>query len=163
MNAFLSHLAVKEHVSASTQTQALSAILFMYRQLFKRELGVLDGLVRARKSKHLPTVLTKGEVRSLLRGLTGDIDCLIREIRSRSDSADRKMSEDELAELTSAVKNGKKVLDDESAERVLSYLASAGDQATVELRAGHDADTLHVVVSGSQGVIAELENGTAGS
>ncbi len=73
VNAFLTHLAVKGHVSASTQTQALSAVIFLYRFVFKRELGKLDGLVRARKSKHRPTVLTKDEMKSLLRELTGEV------------------------------------------------------------------------------------------
>ncbi len=59
VNDFLTHLAVKEHVSASTQTQALSAILFLYRYVLKRELGKIEGLVRARKSKYRPTVLTR--------------------------------------------------------------------------------------------------------
>jgi integron integrase len=80
VNEFLTRLAVKEHVSASTQTQALSAILFLYRHVLKRELGVLEGLVRARKSKYRPTVLTKDEMRALLKGLCGDIQlvcCLL--------------------------------------------------------------------------------------
>ncbi|MHC4505569.1 MAG: integron integrase [Planctomycetota bacterium] len=73
VNAFLSHLAVKEHVSASTQTQALSAILFLYRHVLSRELGELRGLIRARKSRHRPVVLTRDEMRALLRELKGDI------------------------------------------------------------------------------------------
>ncbi|MHC5059322.1 MAG: phage integrase N-terminal SAM-like domain-containing protein [Planctomycetota bacterium] len=60
VNAFLTHLAVKERVSASTQNQALCAILFLYRFVLKRELGVLEGLVRARKSKHRPTGAHEG-------------------------------------------------------------------------------------------------------
>jgi integron integrase len=73
VNDFLTYLAVKRHVSASTQNQALSAIIFLYRFVFKRELGKLDGLVRARKSKHRPTVLTKDEMKSLLRELKGEV------------------------------------------------------------------------------------------
>ena len=53
INAFLSHLALKERVSASTQTQALSAILFLYRFVLGREIGKLEGLIRARKPRHL--------------------------------------------------------------------------------------------------------------
>ncbi len=71
INAFLTHLAVTEHVSASTQTQALSALLFLYRQVLGREVGELD-LVRANKPRHLPVVLTREEVRRLLAGLEGD-------------------------------------------------------------------------------------------
>ena len=71
INAFLTHLAVTEHVSASTQTQALSALLFLYRHVLGREVGELD-LVRANKPRHLPVVLTREEVRRLLGGLEGD-------------------------------------------------------------------------------------------
>ena len=66
INAFVTHLAVEEHVSASTQTQALSAILFLYRRVLHREVGDLSELVRARSSKRLPVVLTREEVKALL-------------------------------------------------------------------------------------------------
>jgi integron integrase len=72
INAFLTHLAVTEHVSASTQTQALSALLFLYRQVLGRQVGELEELVRARKSRRLPVVLTREEVRSLLGQLDGE-------------------------------------------------------------------------------------------
>src|SRR5665811_1998379 len=51
VNAFLTHLAVDEQVSASTQTQALSALLFLYRHVIDREVGELTDLIRARKPK----------------------------------------------------------------------------------------------------------------
>jgi integron integrase len=69
VNAFLTHLAVEKHVSASTQTQALCGILFLFRHILGRELGELDGLIRARKPRHLPVVLTKEEVRALISNL----------------------------------------------------------------------------------------------
>ena len=72
INAFLSHLAVDEHVSASTQTQALSALLFLYRHVLGREVGQLGELVRARASRRLPVVLTRDEVKAVLAGLEGD-------------------------------------------------------------------------------------------
>ncbi|MDP3630464.1 MAG: phage integrase N-terminal SAM-like domain-containing protein, partial [Actinomycetota bacterium] len=53
INAFLTHLAVDEKVSASTQTQALSALLFMYRNVLDREIGELSGVIRARKPDRL--------------------------------------------------------------------------------------------------------------
>jgi integron integrase len=71
INAFLTHLAIKERVSASTQTQALSAIIFLYRHVFHREIGELKGLIRARKPRHLPVVMTKDEVRSVIAELDG--------------------------------------------------------------------------------------------
>lgn len=72
INAFLTHLAVTEKVSASTQTQALSALLFLYRHVLGREVGELADLVRARKPPRLPVVLTRDEVRAVLAGLNGD-------------------------------------------------------------------------------------------
>ena len=70
VNNFLTHLAVERQVSASTQNQALSALLFLYRELLERDLD-LEGLVRARKPRRLPVVLTEEEVRSVLQRLEG--------------------------------------------------------------------------------------------
>ena len=61
INAFLTHLAVKEHVSASTQNQALCALLFLYRHVLGRKIGELGEVVRARKPRRLPVVLTGSE------------------------------------------------------------------------------------------------------
>ncbi|MGH7363059.1 MAG: phage integrase N-terminal SAM-like domain-containing protein, partial [Candidatus Methylomirabilales bacterium] len=58
INAFLTHLAVKGKVSASTQNQALSALLFLYRHVLGREIGNLGDVIRARKPKRLPVVMT---------------------------------------------------------------------------------------------------------
>ncbi len=72
INAFLTHLAVKHKVSASTQNQALSALLFLYRHVIGREVGELGEIIRARKPKRLPVVLTREEVRAVLENLSGD-------------------------------------------------------------------------------------------
>lgn len=72
INAFLTHLAVVEKVSASTQTQALSALLFLYRNVIGYEIGVIDGLVRARAQRRLPVVMSQSEVRTLLGELPRD-------------------------------------------------------------------------------------------
>jgi len=72
INAFLTHLAVKEKVSASTQNQALSAILFLYRHVLHRPVGELTEVVRARRPLRLPVVLARSEVRRLLDNLPGD-------------------------------------------------------------------------------------------
>jgi integron integrase len=72
INAFLSHLAIKEKVSASTQNQALSALLFLYRHVLGREVGDLGEVIRARTPKRLPVVLTREEVKALLGHLGGD-------------------------------------------------------------------------------------------
>lgn len=72
INAFLTHLAVKEKVSASTQNQALSALLFLYRHILGREIGNLGEVIRARKPKRLPVVMTREEVKAVLTSLQGD-------------------------------------------------------------------------------------------
>jgi integron integrase len=72
INAFLTHLAVDEQVSASTQTQALSALLFLYRHVLGREVGQIGDLVRARTPRRLPVVLTQEEVKAVLHALQGD-------------------------------------------------------------------------------------------
>lgn len=72
INQFLTYLAVKEHVSASTQTQALSALLFMYRYVIGYEIGEVGSLVRAKKSERLPVVMSRDEVTTLLSELSGD-------------------------------------------------------------------------------------------
>ncbi|MDB4324766.1 integron integrase [bacterium] len=68
---FLTHLAVQSKVSASTQNQALAAILFLYRRVLRMRLPWLDDIVRAKRPKYLPVVLSRGEVQRLLDALTG--------------------------------------------------------------------------------------------
>ncbi len=72
INAFLTHLAVKEKDAASTQNQALSALLFLYRHVLGREVGDLGEVIRARKPKRLPVVMTRDEVKAVLANLSGD-------------------------------------------------------------------------------------------
>ena len=76
VEAFLTHLAVEKKVAASTQNQALSAILFLYRHILKIELTDIDA-VRARQSRNLPTVLTPQEVRTIIAQMTGTHRLLI--------------------------------------------------------------------------------------
>jgi len=71
VNQFLSHLAVTGNVAASTQNQALSAVLFLYQEVLGRDLDRIEGVVRAKKPVRLPVVLTRDEVRDLLGVLTG--------------------------------------------------------------------------------------------
>lgn len=72
INSFLTHLAVKEKVAASTQNQALSALLFLYRHVLGREIGDLGEVIRARKPVRLPVVMTRDEVKAVLANLSGD-------------------------------------------------------------------------------------------
>ncbi len=71
MTGFLSHLATKRRVSASTQNQALNAILFLYREVLHRDLDWLDGIVRAKRPIRLPVVLTREEVQAVLDHMRG--------------------------------------------------------------------------------------------
>ena len=71
VEVFLSHLATAGRVAPSTQNQALSALLFLYREVMEVELPWLDGVVRAKRPRHIPVVLTENEVRALLAGLDG--------------------------------------------------------------------------------------------
>jgi site-specific recombinase XerD len=70
VEAFLTHLALERHVAASTQNQALSAILFLYREVLRQPLASVDA-VRARKPARLPTVLTKSEATRLINAMSG--------------------------------------------------------------------------------------------
>lgn len=71
INQFLTYLAIDQKVSASTQNQALSALLFLYQQVLGKNIGSIEGLVRARKPKRLPVVLTREEARVVLGHLAG--------------------------------------------------------------------------------------------
>lgn len=68
---FLTSLAVDEQVSASTQNQALNAILFLYREVLQIKIGILQDLVRAKRTERLPVVFTQEEIRNILRQLHG--------------------------------------------------------------------------------------------
>ncbi len=71
VEAFLTHLAVAGNVSASTQNQALSALLFLYREVLQIELPWLNDVVRAKQPQRLPVVLTRTEVRAVLDRMPG--------------------------------------------------------------------------------------------
>jgi integron integrase len=66
---FLSDLAVVENVSASTQNQALAALTFLYARVVRRPLVRMEGIAPARRSRHLPVVLSQGEVREIMSRL----------------------------------------------------------------------------------------------
>ncbi|MCP5133688.1 MAG: integron integrase [Gammaproteobacteria bacterium] len=68
---FLTHLAVERNVAASTQNQALSAILFLYKEVLRQDIGWLDNMEHAKRPARLPVVLTAAEVRTVLAHLEG--------------------------------------------------------------------------------------------
>ena len=71
VSAYLTYLATRRNVAASTQNQALNALVFLYKQVLNIELDDLDQIVRAKKPKKLPVVLSREEITRLLSGLTG--------------------------------------------------------------------------------------------
>ena len=71
VSAFLSALAVEGRVAASTQNQALSALLFLYKEVLQRELAFIGGVVRVKRPPKLPVVLAPAEVRAVLAQLDG--------------------------------------------------------------------------------------------
>ena len=72
INAFLTHLAVEGNVSASTQNQALSAILFLYREVLNENVGWIGEIVRAARPRRLPVVFTREEVGRILTRMQGE-------------------------------------------------------------------------------------------
>jgi len=71
VEAFLTHLAMHGHVAASTQNQALSALLFLYREVLQQELPWMENIRRAKKPERLPVVLSREEVAALLAEMNG--------------------------------------------------------------------------------------------
>ena len=71
INAFLGHLATVGKVSASTQNQALAALLFLYRYVLKKDLGDFGNVVRAKRTQRIPVVLTREEVKKILGSMKG--------------------------------------------------------------------------------------------
>lgn len=67
---FITHLAVTQHVAASTQNQALSALLFLYKVVLRQDVDWIDGIIRAKKSRRLPVVLSREEVKGILQDLS---------------------------------------------------------------------------------------------
>src|SRR3989338_6000190 len=73
VEAFLSHLAVERSVAASTQNQAKSALLFLYKEVLQIELPWLDNITQAKAPKRLPVVMTEKEVQSVLARMDGSV------------------------------------------------------------------------------------------
>ncbi len=76
--AFLSSLVTRGNVAAATQNQALAAVLFLYRHVLELELPWLEGVVRAKQPRRMPTVLTESEVKALLAGMQGEAGLMAR-------------------------------------------------------------------------------------
>ncbi|MCZ7609844.1 MAG: integron integrase [Ignavibacterium sp.] len=68
---YLNHLATDRNVSASTQNQALQAILFLYKEIIHKDLGWIDDIQRPTKPKHIPVVFTKSEAHNIIQKMDG--------------------------------------------------------------------------------------------
>ena len=79
INAFLTHLAVESHVAASTQNQALSALLFLYRDVLHEDVGWIADIVRATRPKRRPVVFTRSEVAQIIGAMEG-VERLVAEL-----------------------------------------------------------------------------------
>ena len=78
VEAFLTHLAVESNVAAATQNQALSALLFLYREVLAIDLPWLDNVTRAKRPQRMPVVLTRDETRAILDRMTGVYGLMVR-------------------------------------------------------------------------------------
>jgi len=75
---FLTSLAVKRHVSASTQNQAFNALLFFFRHVLHKEFGKVDGVVRAKRKRYIPVVLSREEIETILTYLAPPYDLIVK-------------------------------------------------------------------------------------
>ena len=78
VKAFLTFLAVKKKVSASSQNQAFNALLFFFRHVLKKEFGKIDGVVRAKRKPYIPVVLSREEIDHILQNLQYPFDLVVK-------------------------------------------------------------------------------------
>ena len=71
IRAYINHLAVKDNVSSSTQNQALQAILFLYKNILKQEIGWINEIEKVARTKHIPVVFSKAEAKLVLENMNG--------------------------------------------------------------------------------------------
>lgn len=77
IKAFLNDLATKHHVSSATQNQALQGILYLYKNILKKDVGWIENIKRAARVKHLPVVLSKIEVSKVLKNINGTNNIIV--------------------------------------------------------------------------------------
>lgn len=111
VEAFLTHLAVELKVAASTQNQALSALVFLYRHVLRQELGLSINAVRAKRSRYLPTVLTHEEAISVLSQLCGTYELVAKILYGSglrlSEALQLRVKDLDFAQLQIVVRDGK--------------------------------------------------------
>lgn len=154
---FLSHLALRQKVSASTQNQAFNAILFLFRDVLGKETGELAGAVRAKRGQKLPVVLTVDEVRRLFENMTG-ANRLIAELLYGAglrlmELARLRIQDIDFDANTIFVRSGKgdkdrsTVLPGAVTERLLEHIAAVKKLHEKDLSIGHGAAFLPDAIS----------------
>lgn len=78
VKSFLTHLAVDQNVSASSQNQAFNALLFFFRHALKKEFGKVDGVVRAKRKPYIPVVLSRSEIDSIINNLKYPVNLVVK-------------------------------------------------------------------------------------
>jgi integron integrase len=147
LEGFLTHLAVTGEVAASTQNQALAALLFLYKEVLVLDVPWLDGAVRARRPKRLPVVLTTTEVRRVLSGLDG-IDWLMASLLYGSglrlmECVRLRVKDVDLSQQTLVVREGKgnkdriTVLPDSLVPHLREQLSRVREQHALDLAEGY--------------------------
>jgi integron integrase len=143
VEAFLTSLAVARNVSAATQNQALSALLFLYREVLGVELPWLDGVTRAKKPARLPTVLTRDEMAAVLAKVEdGEMQLIVRLLYGSGmrllECLRLRVKDVDLSRLEIVVRDGKGGKD--RVTMVPARLAEALRAKIASTRALHEAD-----------------------
>ena len=146
VTAFLSSLATHRRVSASTQNQALAALLFLYQRVLDRDLAWMDHIVRAKRPERLPVVLTRAEVRQLLESVDGVVSLIVRLLYGSGlrlfEALELRVKDLDLEKRELLIRDGKgrkdrrTMLPDAMVEPLRLHLAQTRDQHARDLAAG---------------------------
>lgn len=152
VTAFLTHLAVEARVSASTQNQALAALLFLYRAVLRTPLPSLNGVVPARRPSRLPSVLTREEVRQVASEIGGVPHLVVLLLYGAGlrlmEALTLRVKDLDLEQAMITVRGGKgdkdrvTVLPRSAVAPLAAHLREVSEQHRSDVRAGHGAVAL---------------------